>query len=689
MALAGADTVTLDPAAVATARTALALTGAYEVREADYGNAEVEQYLSERKFGELPVGHRLPNRTVEYALRIQASGTVGVGAALRSLQRKVALFQDEGGWLGRTLSPRSAGEYGTDVLYADVVDAALALPADWTAQRQEVFLDARLTLTTLPDFYGAEVAAGSTNSTSPHDSISLLGTISGDYPARSRYTVTDTGSVTRQTVLIGSQARTYDSAATAALAYEAEALTAIDSAAAAAVSGALGGTAVRSTTISPTWTGILSTTITASGAMTHWGNYRILARCYASADAEVRIEYSVGDSTVRRQNASAAIPGSSMFYLRDLGEVRLPKAPVGTHRWEGRIHARSDTSGVTVGVDKVWIVPAESLSIVTGRRDPGFYYTPDTFHSRDTFSQTAGAATGKSLDVGGTWAAAGDTTDYNVSGSGVMTRTAVSDSGGTASPGRWLVPSAAAISDTFVSCEFEFTSWASSVPGGQYFGLAARYTSTTAYLKLSFDPAGEATGRWGGYFYVYTRNGGAEVQLPGYGYLIPSPGVRYVMALYAGSNGVWKAWLCPKAKRLPRKPSISGYSSLLDTNASGALATGKPAIYDERIDATACTRTFDNFYCYSPPLDAAVNSQKILSARHDGAWRETTSAGIYAPALITGNLPRDPVAGVEARTGRTLIVPSVGDFDQEPDTRAGVFSVQRHYRPTYLFVPEA
>jgi len=687
MALADADTITLDPSAVATNRTAVALSGALtggvvDVISADYGNAEVEQYLSARRYGEIPAGYRLPNRTVEFGLRFQASGTIGVGVGIRAVQRKVATLQSEGGWLGRQLAPRTAGEWGTDVLYADVVDASLSLPADWQAMRNEVYLDARLTLTTLPDFYGAEVAAGSASSSGDHDSISLLGTIGGDYPARSRYTVTDTGSLARKTVLIGSQAATYGTASTEALAYEAEALTVLDAATVGAVSGAHGGTAVTNAAVGSSWAGIVSTQIAASGHMTHWGNYRLLARVSSSVAAEVRAEYSVGDPLVRRVNEAAAIPaGSSVFYLRDLGEVRLPKAPLGTQRWEGRIFARS-TSGSTasVVVDKLYLLPMESLSIVSPRKDPSYFYTPDSYLGRTAFGNAAGTVETTALDVGGTWAKAGSGGSWKYDGAGVAY-------GGTS--GAVYYRGTASATDTYVEATFSFTQFPSLDPDTRL-GLLARYSGTANHAAIYFNPNPS------GWDYSDPDIGsdavvGIQVGASGVSTTYPLAANReYHLAAAITSNGVYRVWAWGEEDQKPTTPLLSGYLAALATG--GSAASGSVGFYssgDFNIGLSVGTATIDDWFAYAPSADAAVLSGKSLSARHDGAWRETATAGIYAPALVTSAYPRDPVAGIESRVTRTLVVPTAGDLDDEPDLDPTAWNVTRHYRPTYLFVPEA
>ena len=61
---------------------------------------------------------------------------------------------------------------------------------------------------------------------------------------------------------------------------------------------------------------------------------------------------------------------------------------------------------------------AREVSRCPSRRSRGLA----TYIARDGFNQTAGALTGKTADVGGTWTGAGDTDDFNVCANGNITR---------------------------------------------------------------------------------------------------------------------------------------------------------------------------------------------------------------------------------------------------------------------------
>ena len=133
----------------------------------------------------------------------------------------------------------------------------------------------------------------------------------------------------------GVRSRYYDSAATAALFYEAEALTPVNGAAVTGLSGASGGDVVKiSSPPAATWVSMLSTTIAATtGNFTHQGRYRVWARCYSSTGTpQFQFLWGVGSLSVPVTNDPVTLPGSSAFYLLDLGEVRFDGPPVGRQR---------------------------------------------------------------------------------------------------------------------------------------------------------------------------------------------------------------------------------------------------------------------------------------------------------------------------------------------------------------------
>lgn len=656
--------IVLDPSEVASSRTELNLhSGAYQIADPgpDWGDAEVAAALAERRFGSVPVGYRLPNRVVTIPLILRASGGTTFNQAQVKLQQKVGRFQDEGGWLKRT------SRNGTTKLYADVVNASLTFPEP--RYSTEVAPDVVLTLECLPDFYGDEAAGiGATASASDNDSVIFTESdIPGDYPARSRYTFTDTGSQARQGVVIASQAETYDAANTAALSYEAEALTPLDTAAIVTQSGAHGGAsnnAVAHPTVSPSWIGVLSTQHATYGHLTHRGTFRVFARVWSyGAASQMRFEYAVGDGAARRVNDSVSIPGDSLFYILDFGEVRLGRVGAGTQQWLGAFFARSDSSGVAVGIDKVWIAPTESLSIVKARQSSAIAESslPLSTDNRDSFSQSTGNLTGKTADRGGNWTTASTFTVDSTTGR--ATRTTTGDA----------TQHYAVLGSNMATCYAAVDIVSSVYTQDLYQGLILRYVDANNFLMVfHYYNLGESQ------LDILQRVAGVTTILTEVDVPTIAPG------------GMWRITAAVNAAGQIEASFANTTATAVCTAAAtgGALASGKAGLLDYHPSATATTRQWDNFVASAIEADSACRSGGVLSVRHDGAWRETATAGIYADAYVEGAYPRAPASGLEARTCRTLILPSAGDFDTLPDTDPLAFSVRSYHRPAYLFAPE-
>ena len=148
----------------------------------------------------------------------------------------------------------------------------------------------------------------------------------GDLPSRLRLKVSDTSGNNQLGCIWGIRSRYYDSAATAALFYEAEALTPINGAAVTGLSGASGGDVVTIKSLpAASWVTMLSTTISATtGNWTHQGSYRVWARCYsATGTPTFRFLWGVGSLSVPVTNDAVTLPAAGAYYLLDLGEVRI------------------------------------------------------------------------------------------------------------------------------------------------------------------------------------------------------------------------------------------------------------------------------------------------------------------------------------------------------------------------------
>ena len=247
----------------------------------DWGVSQITEYAAQQsRYGSTVADYVWPNRTITIPI-VLGNQSVDPNTALQSLREKVALFQREGGILRRQRS-------GALNLYADVVDAQLTVPDAW-GEGGHFEPAVTLTLICLPDFYGDEISLDSVSATGVYTGVAAItgttATILGDHPSRCPVIVTDTSGNNQLSLIWGLRSRYYDSAATAKLFYEAEALTPVNGAAVTGLSGASGGKRGNDHRTFPRRRGCRCCrrrSAATTGNLTHQGSYRVWARCYSA-----------------------------------------------------------------------------------------------------------------------------------------------------------------------------------------------------------------------------------------------------------------------------------------------------------------------------------------------------------------------------------------------------------------------
>jgi hypothetical protein len=669
----GDTEIVLDPSEVAQDRVELAInTGPIRVAAEgiDWGDAQIEAYLAEGALGQVPVDFRVPNRTITIPLILGANGSSGFAVARAQLNRKVARFQQEGGWLRR----------GTG-RYADLVNATLRLPDRYGHLGVE--WDVVLTLEALPDFYGDEIELDDITGTG--EIVQVLqqdgadAVIDGDYPGRVRIVVDEDDGQTQLGVLWAFRSRRLSSAATAQDAYEAEDLTPLDAAAIATVSGASGGGAdnvVRHSSLSASaWTPVLSTEIAGVGHMTHVGTYRIWARVYSTGAPQIRLTWDAGDLTLPEENPPKTLPGTSLAYLVDLGEVRLDRPPYGTHQWQAQIQAKG--ANANISIDRLWIQPIDDGGArITIPLAAESVFT--SYVARDEFDQAAGALDGKTAAAGGTWDGAGDTDDFAVSGDGHVTRSATSDAAGLAN-GRLATCGTSVHSQVQVQARCTV---GGSDATEEYLGVLARYVDASNWLigaLVSSDDGLDAvivmcvagtptvlatSASISGSVASLTAGDGAQVRL---------------QADESGRVRLW-VWSSTTAPALPLLDVVEE-----ELAAGGALEEGLVGIYAHNGSASSKTPTWDDFLAFVPVTNAVIYPNQSLEIRTDGIYREGPAGGVVGPLTPVGGHPRIPPSGIEGRPVELFVKISRGDLDTAPDAGIDDVSARVYYRPSWLF----
>lgn len=679
-----AEQIVLDPSAVAVNRTELDInSGPIMVRVdgIDWGNAEIEAVMADQDRGSSPIDYRIPNRQITIPLRIQSSGTVSFDQARAKLQKKVALFQQEGGWIKRVIS-------GGGTLYADVVNAGLTLSGGWMQAQKSMDVDAELRLEVIPDFYEDEITLSDHTETTLPELTFTETNLRGDYPARVRIVVDDDQGADQSSLFWAIRSRNYDSATTAKPAYEAEALTTLDAATRTSLSGASGGTVVQHASLADDWTPVVGTNLQAGTYLTHTGTYRVMARVYSNGGTSssggtisTRFVWDVGDLVTPTTNEAWNLPTQgSQFYIADLGEIRLDKIPSGSHRWGGQIQAKGQ--GGTIAVDRVWFLNTdEGFGICKGAASATGL---SSFTARDSFDQTSGTLTGKVLSTGGTWSGAGDADDFSIDTSGhTVQRTATSDTA-TYAGARWAIAGTATFTTQTVQADVKWSAAMLSASTG--LGVFARYTDTSNFLVAVVSPISASQT----YLQIVGYVSGSVRIFPGtigLGPLWAITSTSYRLKLDITSAGVLTVWGGFASLDLPSTPLFSRQFSSLATG--GALASGKVGIFDWNSTATASTRTYDNFLVTVPTLDAAIFASQSAELSTKALLREDSAGAAYGPiSSSTGDLPRLPAGGIEGRSTELTVKASRGDLDTSPDSAIDDISARVFYRPSWLYVPD-
>jgi hypothetical protein len=502
------------------------------------------------------------------------------------------------------------------------------------------------------------------------------------YPGRVRIVVDEDQGNIQMGLLWGIRSRYYDSAATAALTYEAEALTPLDAAGTASSgipSGSSGGTVVQHPAIGTDWTPVLSTRMRAGTAdLTHQGTYRVWVRAYsgASTPPALRLAWDVGDLAFPVLNTRKQIPGSGNYFMVDLGEIRLDAIPTGAHRWQGVIQALGTTGSEDVVLDHICFQPIDDGAgrlTANLNSDPGLAGAV----ARDAFAQTAGTLTGKVMPLGGTWAGAGGTADFSLNTTDhVAQRTFAADTPSLES-GRFALAGTATYASSLVSIDFKTT----ATTPVQWQGPVARYTDTNncayavwrpdiAKLELYKRIAGSSTSLTG----LKTPPSGTPVALV--------PNMWFTLRLAILATGDWFVFFGPTGGLI----QLVQTGRDTDLATGGTLQAGRVGFRDSALSGPV-TRSYDRFIAWPASFDATLFANRSAELRTEGMFRQDTTGTAYGPAPHVGDLPRIPPSGLENRKVELFLKASRGDFDQIADSAIDDLSARVSYRPTWLLVP--
>jgi hypothetical protein len=309
----------------------------------------------------------------------------------------------------------------------------------------------------------------------------------------------------------------------------------------------------------------------------------------------------------------------------------------------------------------------------------------------DSFAQTAGALNAKTTSLGGAvWATSGGATDFQVTGSGAVTRTAIDAASW---GGRYAIAGTATFTDVAVHCEgsgfSDYSTQSALSEDWRVFGVIARYIDASNWFMYASVKQG-STNPYGGYRAIKSVAGvrtaiGGVITHAG----APSApgGNSEAIDLSVFADGTFTASIViQNTSTGTRTYTLSGQDADLATG--GTLATGKTGFYtEETVSGTADTYTFDNFYVIVMPQNPqALYSGRSMQVRYDDTLRQDSTGVFYGrPPAYRGSRFLVPVG-----TSRVLVKARRNDIETTVDDQVtDATQVQVGWTPRGLVVPRA
>lgn len=314
--------------------------------------------------GDRRVSQRFRNREIKMTWEVFGTTAANTRTALSALQSKIAKLQREGGTFRRMFE---TGETITfDVLTVSNYDA--------THTDHEYYLGnvvtVSFTLVCEPFGRGAEETLADHSETTLGYLKFVETLVKGDVPAQAQVIVDNDEAVDDAYMMLwGERSRRYDSASSAALAFEAESCTDLGGGSTSVVADATAssGNVLRHSSLLVTYTDILA--VDNGTSATHVGTYRVFARVKCpfsnTGDVNVRLSWWANYGSVNRPpviNAACAVPDTASWFLADLGIITIPVAEHGTQRWYGTLSAKATTGSDDIDVDYILLIPADEGS---------------------------------------------------------------------------------------------------------------------------------------------------------------------------------------------------------------------------------------------------------------------------------------------------------------------------------------
>ncbi len=402
-----------------------------------------------------------------------------------------------------------------------------------------------------------------------------------------------------------------------------------------------------------------ATPLFSTPALASLGSYRVKLRVYASsATVRFRALYRSGDGPWKTLPAVAP-PVINSFAEIDCGEVTFEEVAAGSQRSEVKVEPFTTEGAVEVDVNYLALIPTTSgWGKARGMQDPN----PSALLAYDEFNQEpSGNLEGKALPFGGNWTEASKTGANGFQIDAVnhqAVRTTVSDASPTG--GCYAIAGATNYDATQVSAIV-----GTSAVGFGRMGVFARYANVSNWLMAAvlWEPGVGGSGRLNWLVEKCVAAAVSEID----GGSISGQLIQPVtVSLQVAADGTYRASFAPFTTAIAEGQDP-------DLAAGGALASGKPGVYDVWTSASACTRTVDAF-----SVSGGANAGRVLYASRkaeiradlDDPVQRQDASGVYygAPNSYRGDRLEIPVAGDVGAVSRLAVKLRRNDVDLEPDS---------------------
>lgn len=706
------ETAVFDSSEFIAGRTALGLDElGIHVREANWGDSDMELFMIKKEIGEIPAERHPPNRTVTLKLLVTREAGLTFAEAINRLQAKVNTLQKRGGWVKRVMDTRGQFKHPVGGI---VYKATLSGIDGWFMGHRATAPEITLTLSTSPYFYSTEEIEGSTVTiTLGHQIEWELAQPQGTAPGLIRIELEN------QNVEAGAagdwhgaiaaiEAQYHSSAASAKMTYKAEELTRLGASELGTRAESANTHTVKSR-LGPTYQPVLGSKITGSGQMTHTGPRNILMRIWdpnsGAGQVKLKLQWKALGSDHWSENEELATTLVNGFSIINLGECRPEIATLGNQVWEWRLLGKAAEANQEIELDVVWVLPTEQyLSLVFEPENES--YAPVVFEDL-IHNEEEGTIVGKKPAVGGTYEIAGDAVGPTYLRSihsahpffGGVCNTKREETGDTsAATGSFAVGSAVLSgNENFIGYMYGIgggtTNSLTEIRDNCSFGFVLRYTNTSNWLALVVSSA-----TLGYVFRIIKCVAGTSKVLketPTIGQFpaeIPMPITTsgYTVSATLNTEGeltaTFNLWI---GSSLTKTFILAVKDSVLSS--TGALKEGKTGIYDYQSGSSTYDkqpRFYGNLLATKPEVEergAVCYAGKKLELRTDGIFREGVAEAAWARLTPLGFLPFVEAGGLENSPMRGIVIPTRGDFEARADSGVTPAALKVRYRPGYLF----